>query len=243
MLCQVRRNKLCILETLIELQNTSQIHPYEIPQHCFFARPLPCLDEPSLPSQSRSVKFAPETLSRRPRSSPTLRLLTTHRRPLVTSVNYESSIRHPTDRRALRDLSNTRSLTLSLQTKAADESCLLAEVHGQSRPQAPAKQEVKTSKLSYAHAPATDAACSQLSCGTIPRLSISSCNAGQTQKPREQEQISTNQLPPKIYKTGHGSLVIQSDGKLLIDMREGERRDGGIGQEVLLVDAHGQEVS
>ena len=54
---------------------------------------------------------------------------------------------------------------------------------------------------------------------------------------------STTQVPPKTHKTTSGQVVILPSHATLVDFREGERRKGKKGDEVIVVSADGLTVS
>jgi polo-like kinase 4 len=56
-------------------------------------------------------------------------------------------------------------------------------------------------------------------------------------------QFTTSFLGPQTHKTTHGQVTILPSRSLLVDFREGERRRGSKGDEVLVVDPSGAEVS
>ncbi|KZV90849.1 kinase-like protein [Exidia glandulosa HHB12029] len=55
--------------------------------------------------------------------------------------------------------------------------------------------------------------------------------------------FSVGLLPPQVHKTGQGSLTIQPSRALLVDLREGARRNKKKGDEVLLISPTGNEIS
>ena len=55
--------------------------------------------------------------------------------------------------------------------------------------------------------------------------------------------LSTSLLPPKTHKLAHGQLVILPSRSVLVDFREGERRKGKKGDEVMVVSPNGDQVS
>jgi hypothetical protein len=57
------------------------------------------------------------------------------------------------------------------------------------------------------------------------------------------EPLSTSLLPPKTHKLVHGQLVILPSRSALVDFREGERRKGRKGDEVMVVSPNGDQVS
>jgi len=56
-------------------------------------------------------------------------------------------------------------------------------------------------------------------------------------------QLTTYLLRPQTQKTVHGQITILPSRSLLVDFREGERRRGKGGDEVLVIDPSGLEVS
>ena len=54
--------------------------------------------------------------------------------------------------------------------------------------------------------------------------------------------ITTRFLKPQTYKVSRGQLVVLPSGSLLVDFREGERRKGRSGKEVLIVTSDGSRV-
>ena len=54
--------------------------------------------------------------------------------------------------------------------------------------------------------------------------------------------LSTRLLKPQTYKVSYGQLVVLPSGGLLVDFREGERRKGRSGKEVLVTSADGYNV-
>ena len=56
------------------------------------------------------------------------------------------------------------------------------------------------------------------------------------------EAISTAYLSPQTHKVAHGQLVVLPSKSLLVDFREGERRRGKQGNEVLLISPDGATV-
>jgi hypothetical protein len=57
------------------------------------------------------------------------------------------------------------------------------------------------------------------------------------------EPLSTSLLPPKTHKLAHGQLVILPSRSVLVDFREGERRKGRKGDEVMVVSPNGDQVN
>ena len=57
------------------------------------------------------------------------------------------------------------------------------------------------------------------------------------------EPLSTSLLPPKTHKLAGGQLAILPSRSVLVDFREGERRKGGKGDEVMVVSPNGDQVS
>lgn len=74
---------------------------------------------------------------------------------------------------------------------------------------------------------------SSQSCST-PRLPIG------TTRPRK---LTTYPLMPHTHKMTHGHIVILPSRSLMVDLREGERRKGRRGNEVLVIDPSGEPVS
>ncbi|KAI0250743.1 hypothetical protein BJV78DRAFT_1154864 [Lactifluus subvellereus] len=64
---------------------------------------------------------------------------------------------------------------------------------------------------------------------TVERSLSSSPPGASTREP-----LSTSLLPPKTHKLAHGQLVILPSRSVLVDFREGERRKGGKGDEVMV---------
>ncbi|KAH9895161.1 kinase-like domain-containing protein [Cubamyces lactineus] len=58
-------------------------------------------------------------------------------------------------------------------------------------------------------------------------------------KPGGHTVLSTDRLKPQTYKISRGQLVILPSRALLVDFREGERRKGGKGKEVLVINSDG----
>ena len=54
--------------------------------------------------------------------------------------------------------------------------------------------------------------------------------------------LSAKGLPPRVFKTGGGSFTVQANGSLLVDLRESDRRTGGKGNEVFLIEGDGSKV-
>jgi hypothetical protein len=57
------------------------------------------------------------------------------------------------------------------------------------------------------------------------------------------ELMSTSLLPPKTHKLAGGQLAILPSRSVLVDFREGERRKGKKGEEVMVVSPNGDQVS
>jgi hypothetical protein len=57
------------------------------------------------------------------------------------------------------------------------------------------------------------------------------------------EPLSTSLLPPKTHKLAGGQLAILPSHSVLVDFREGERRKGRKGEEVIVVSPNGDQVS
>ncbi|KAJ7134560.1 kinase-like domain-containing protein [Mycena epipterygia] len=55
--------------------------------------------------------------------------------------------------------------------------------------------------------------------------------------------FTTDLLSPEIHKTVHGQITVLPSCSLLVDLREGERRRGQKGTEVLLIDPQGTEIA
>jgi hypothetical protein len=75
-------------------------------------------------------------------------------------------------------------------------------------------------------------------CGDNLKLPSSSC-AG----PSTRESLSTSLLPPATHKLACGQLAILPSRSVLVDFREGERRKGKKGDEVMVVSPNGDQVS
>jgi hypothetical protein len=60
---------------------------------------------------------------------------------------------------------------------------------------------------------------------------------------RVREPLSTSLLPPKTHKLSCGQLVILPSASVLVDFREGERRKGKKGDEVMVVSPNGDQVN
>ncbi len=56
------------------------------------------------------------------------------------------------------------------------------------------------------------------------------------------EPLSTSLLPPKTHKLAGGQLAILPSRSVLVDFREGERRKGRKGEEVMVVSPNGDQV-
>ncbi|KAJ6559247.1 kinase-like domain-containing protein [Mycena vulgaris] len=54
--------------------------------------------------------------------------------------------------------------------------------------------------------------------------------------------FTTALLSPEMHKTVHGQITILPSCSLLVDFREGERRRGQKGTEILVIDSHGMEI-
>jgi hypothetical protein len=54
--------------------------------------------------------------------------------------------------------------------------------------------------------------------------------------------LSTSLLPPKTHKLAGGQLAILPSSSVLVDFREGERRKGRKGEEVMVVSPNGDQV-
>lgn len=61
-------------------------------------------------------------------------------------------------------------------------------------------------------------------------------------RPSLREPLSTSLLPPKTHKLASGQLAILPSRSVLVDFREGERRTGKKGDEVLVVSPNGNQV-
>jgi hypothetical protein len=61
-------------------------------------------------------------------------------------------------------------------------------------------------------------------------------------RPSLREPLSTSLLPPKTHKLAGGQLAILPSRSVLVDFREGERRTGRKGDEVLVVSPNGDQV-
>lgn len=61
-------------------------------------------------------------------------------------------------------------------------------------------------------------------------------------EPSGREPLSTSLLSPKTHKLAHGQLVILPSRSVLVDFREGERRKGKKGEEVMVVSPLGDQV-
>ena len=61
--------------------------------------------------------------------------------------------------------------------------------------------------------------------------------------PSTREPLSTSLLPPKTHKLACGQLAILPSRSVLVDFREGERRKGRKGEEVLVVSPNGDQVN
>lgn len=67
---------------------------------------------------------------------------------------------------------------------------------------------------------------------------LSSCPGPSTREP-----LSTSLLPPKNHKLACGQLAILPSRSVLVDFREGERRKGRKGEEVMVVSSNGDQVN
>ncbi|KAJ7645417.1 kinase-like domain-containing protein [Mycena polygramma] len=54
--------------------------------------------------------------------------------------------------------------------------------------------------------------------------------------------FTTALLSPEMHKTVHGQITVLPSHSLLVDLREGERRRGQKGVEVLVIDSHGTQI-
>ncbi|KAJ7784625.1 hypothetical protein B0H16DRAFT_1709327 [Mycena metata] len=54
--------------------------------------------------------------------------------------------------------------------------------------------------------------------------------------------LTTELLSPKTHKTVHGAITVLPSHSLLVDLREGERRRGHKGTEVLVIDSQGTKI-
>ncbi len=61
-------------------------------------------------------------------------------------------------------------------------------------------------------------------------------------EPSGREPFSTSLLSPKTHKLAHGQLVVLPSRSVLVDFREGERRKGRKGDEVMVVSPIGDQV-
>ena len=61
-------------------------------------------------------------------------------------------------------------------------------------------------------------------------------------RPSPREPLSTSLLPPKTHKLAGGQLAILPSRSVLVDFREGERRTGRKGDEVMVVSPNGDQV-
>lgn len=55
--------------------------------------------------------------------------------------------------------------------------------------------------------------------------------------------LNTHRLKPQTHKVSRGQLVVLPSRSLLVDFREGERRKGGKGREVMVISGDGGTVS
>lgn len=85
---------------------------------------------------------------------------------------------------------------------------------------------------------------------TVPATPATSVNTLSTQFTKlsadaasDRQPWSTAQVPPKTHKTTSGQVVILPSHATLVDFREGERRKGKKGDEVIIVSADGLTVS
>ena len=62
-------------------------------------------------------------------------------------------------------------------------------------------------------------------------------------RPSSREPLSTSLLPPKTHKLAYGQLAILPSRSVLVDFREGERRTGRKGDEVMVVSPNGHQVN
>jgi hypothetical protein len=69
------------------------------------------------------------------------------------------------------------------------------------------------------------------------KLPLSSCPGPSTREP-----LSTSLLPQKTHKLACGQLAILPSSSVLVDFREGERRSGRKGDEVMVVSPNGDQV-
>lgn len=61
-------------------------------------------------------------------------------------------------------------------------------------------------------------------------------------EPNRPAALTTSLLKPKTHKVSQGQVVVLPSKSLLVDFREGERRKGRKGNEVLVISADGQQV-
>ncbi len=62
-------------------------------------------------------------------------------------------------------------------------------------------------------------------------------------RPSSREPLSTSLLPLKTHKLAYGQLAILPSRSVLVDFREGERRTGRKGDEVMVVSPNGHQVN
>ncbi|KAI0269898.1 hypothetical protein BC834DRAFT_863823 [Gloeopeniophorella convolvens] len=90
--------------------------------------------------------------------------------------------------------------------------------------------------LGFSAATSTTSAHPRLS-STTKALPLSSLSKSPTPDP-----LSTSLLTPRTHKVSYGQVVILPSRSVLIDFREGERRKGSKGDEVLVVSANGDQI-
>jgi len=77
-----------------------------------------------------------------------------------------------------------------------------------------------------------------LGSGVLNRYSHDPGRCGESTR----EPMSTSLLPPKTHKLAGGQLAILPSRSVLVDFREGERRKGRKGEEVMVVSPNGDQV-
>ncbi|KAI9465437.1 hypothetical protein BJY52DRAFT_1113705 [Lactarius psammicola] len=118
-------------------------------------------------------------------------------------------------------------------------SHLKSESHEYKSSRRPYSQEARTQRL---HVPNLDVGSSV---NRIPSRDLSATETPLLPTPSEpsgREPLSTSLLSSKTHKLAHGQLVILPSRSVLVDFREGERRKGRKGDEVMVVSPIGDQI-
>lgn len=118
-------------------------------------------------------------------------------------------------------------------------------LRGDSLPSRPSRRQVSLGSGLLNQSPHDPGLCGESAVNDILLYDAPDVNPNLSSRsgPSTREPLSTSLLPPKTHKLACGQLAILPSRSVLVDFREGERRKGRKGEEVMVVSPNGDQVN